>query len=1049
MVNKYYSDIQHTKSIVNKINFQGFDYIISYLIKLFLKNIIFRTGKSINHAFINPIIMKNKNTKKDTNKIQYNPKRKILSYTNDKNAIIRNYVSISLIIFILITLLSQIKSNNIIYDSFHLKYSYNITLKIKGIGESNIFCNEEEYNFTGIDYLEKIYINNIQENPKKYSYYFNQTENFVELIWNDNLNDFSYMFRKCSNITEINLSNFNTSKIKSMNRMFTSCSSLTSLDLSNIDTSQVENMENMFHGCSSLTPLDLSNFNTSKVVNMDSMFRDCSLLTSLNLSNFDTSKVTNMIYMFYNCLSLTSLNLSNFDTSLVESMSMMFYDCINLEYINMYNFGAKESVNATDMLANVPDNIVICVNEDSYTGSIVIAQIKNINCYTKDCSNDWKSNQKKIINNINQCIDSCSNSTEYIYEYNGKCYENCSYYYYIDNKDNFHCIENCSEEYPKLSENKKECIKNDIQNVIKDLIKEKNEIGIMSKEQEIGYYDNIIQTIEEFYIGNYDISKLEKGEDEMIKAEKITVTLTTSQNQINNINNNMTSIDLGECETLLRNYYNLTNNETLYMKKMDIYQEGLNIPKVEYDVYCRLFGRNLIKLNLTVCENTKISIFTPFIITENIDKYNSSSGYYNDICYTTTSEDGTDITIKDRRSDYYDGDKIICQEDCDFTEYDYAKSKAKCSCKVQETPASINDMNINKNNLLKNFINIKNLANFNFFICYKNLLNKIGLLNNIGSYIILGFIFFHFLSIIIFCSSQYNILIKKIKSLNNINLGKLNIKETGSDDKETNKRMITFNSKLKNRKKRANSLNKSKILPKNKKVNKIIEFNQDELNDLSYNLAIMYDKRTYWEYYASLLKTKHNFISSFFNDKDYNSTIIKIDLFFIGFGIEYCLNALFFNDDTMHKIYQSKGDFDIMTQLPITIYSTLISYILNAPLNFLGLSNDDIISYKQDKTKSIAMEKKLEKRLTIKFIFYFIIGIFLLAFLWYYVAMFCVIYKNTQIHLIKDTLMSFGQSLILPFVYYLIPGLFRIPALSNAKGKRKCLYNFSKVFLIL
>ena len=478
MVNKYYSDIQHTKSIVNKINFQGFDYIISYLIKLFLKNIIFRTGKSISHAFINPIIMKNKNTKKDTNKIQYNPKRKIQSNTNDKNAIIRNYVSISLIIFILITLLSQIKSSNIIYDSFHLQYSYNITLKIKGIGESNIFCNEEEYNFTGIDYLEKIYINNIQENPKKYSYYFNQTENFVELIWNDNLNDFSYMFRKCSNITEINLSNFNTSKIKSMNRMFTSCSSLTSLDLSNIDTSQVENMENMFHGCSSLTSLDLFNFNTSKVVNMDSMFRDCSLLTSLNLSNFDTSKVTNMIYMFYNCSSLTSLNLSNFDTSLVESMSMMFYDCINLEYINMYNFGAKESVNATDMLANVTDNIVICVNEDNYTRSIIFAQIKNINCYTKDCSNDWKSNQKKIINNINQCIDSCSNSTEYIYEYNGKCYENCSYYY-IDNKDNFHCIENCSEEYPKLSENKKECIKNDIQNVIKDLIKEKNEIGIM------------------------------------------------------------------------------------------------------------------------------------------------------------------------------------------------------------------------------------------------------------------------------------------------------------------------------------------------------------------------------------------------------------------------------------------------------------------------------------------------------------------------------------------------------------------------------------------
>ena len=33
----------------------------------------------------------------------------------------------------------------------------------------------------------------------------------------------------------------------------------------------------------------------------------------------------------------------------------------------------------------------------------------------------------------------------------------------------------------------------------------------------------------------------------------------------------MATIDLGECEILLRNYYNISNNETLYMKKIDIY----------------------------------------------------------------------------------------------------------------------------------------------------------------------------------------------------------------------------------------------------------------------------------------------------------------------------------------------------------------------------------------------------------------------------------------------------------------------------------------------
>ena len=58
--------------------------------------------------------------------------------------------------------------------------------------------------------------------------------------------------------------------------------------------------------------------------------------------------------------------------------------------------------------------------------------------------------------------------------------------------------------------------------------------------------------------------------------------------------------------------------------------------------------------------------------------------------------------------------------------------------------------------------------------------------------------------------------------------------------------------------------------------------------------------------------------------------------------------------------------------------------------------------------------------------------------------MFGVIYKNTQTHLLKDTLMSFSLSLFFPFVFYLLPGIFRIPSLSNSSKKGECLYNFSK-----
>ena len=216
---------------------------------------------------------------------------------------------------------------------------------------------------------------------------------------------------------------------------------------------------------------------------------------------------------------------------------------------------------------------------------------------------------------------------------------------------------------------------------------------------------------------------------------------------------------------------------------------------------------------------------------------------------------------------------------------------------------------------------------------------------------------------------------------------------------------------------------------------------------LNYNFALQYDKRSFCTYYISLLKTKHNLIMFLSNNNDYNSRIIKFDLFLIGFTIDYIVNALFYNDDSMHKIYESKGQFELEAQIPIIVYTSLISIILNIPLKLLGLSNEAIIAFKQNKSR-INLKKReedLRNKLLIKFIFYFIFSFLLLIFFWYYISMFCIIYKNTQIHLLKDTLMSFCLSLIYPFGIYLLPGIARIPSLSNPQFKRECLYKFSKI----
>ena len=264
-----------------------------------------------------------------------------------------------------------------------------------------------------------------------------------------------------------------------------------------------------------------------------------------------------------------------------------------------------------------------------------------------------------------------------------------------------------------------------------------------------------------------------------------------------------------------------------------------------------------------------------------------------------------------------------------------------------------------------------------------------------------------------------------------------------------NKRKNDKNDNYDNKKFIVNPEKKIKLKINNKSNSKIKKIKNkyidEEINGLSYNLALKHDRRNYCDYYISLLKTKHNLIFALCNNIDYNSGIIKIDLFFIGFAIDYTINALFFNDDTMHEIYESKGQFDLLTQFPIIVYSYLISFIFNTPLNSLALSNDLILTFKENKSKIDIMSrtKKLKKILTIKFTLYFIISFLFLIFFWYYIALFGVVYKNTQIHLLKDTLMSFWLSLVAPFFIYLVPGIFRIPSLYN--GNRKCLYNFSKI----
>ena len=218
------------------------------------------------------------------------------------------------------------------------------------------------------------------------------------------------------------------------------------------------------------------------------------------------------------------------------------------------------------------------------------------------------------------------------------------------------------------------------------------------------------------------------------------------------------------------------------------------------------------------------------------------------------------------------------------------------------------------------------------------------------------------------------------------------------------------------------------------------ELKDFELNSLIYEEALKLDHRKYCQYYFSLLKYNHPLLFSFGSYNDYNSKVIKVLLFFISFCLDFAVNALFFTDDTMHKIYEDEGKFNFLYQIPQILYSSLISRFIDSFIRKFSLSQDNIIEFKQEKTKK---SRKILCMLKFKFSIFYFSSLIILLFLWYYITCFCGIYINTQIHLIKDCIISLITSLVIPFVLYIIPGVFRISSLRVEKPTRKLLYSFS------
>ena len=159
----------------------------------------------------------------------------------------------------------------------------------------------------------------------------------------------------------------------------------------------------------------------------------------------------------------------------------------------------------------------------------------------------------------------------------------------------------------------------------------------------------------------------------------------------------------------------------------------------------------------------------------------------------------------------------------------------------------------------------------------------------------------------------------------------------------------------------------------------------------------------------------------------------------------------FLNEKIIHKIFEDNGKYDIKFFLPYIIVTFVISHFITIFIKLIFLTDSNIIEIKKQKDFMLAEEavSTTRRKIIIKYIIFYIIGISFHLFFWYFLSSFSNVYKNTQVFVLENALLAYIISLIYPFIFNIIPCILRICSLSGKAKNHYIIYNISKLFQFL
>ena len=472
------------------------------------------------------------------------------------------------------------------------------------------------------------------------------------------------------------------------------------------------------------------NQNTSYPYSVSSFISDSlsNLISStnlfINLSSSTDFPTFHSSYIYSSTLSYFSSTHSSSIYSSIPSDSSSIYSSkiyssiLSHSYSTLYNFNSSTSISSFNY-----NNITTTVNYLTNFSSILSSSSSSFSSSTL---------YSKISSSLSSFI---LNSSNILFSSINSSYPKLSIYSSIILHSSF---------TSQISE-KNICIKEEI-------LENKCKEGKITEEQIEDIYKDLKDNI---------INKEYNNENTLIETGNAVFQLSPLDQQKNDINPRVSSVDLGECENIIkRNTKDLSDDDELIILKTDIRDQETKLTYVQYEIY---HPYTLELIDLSICENNEISISVPVDLDQEIEEMNqklNDSGYnlfdkndsfYNDICTKYTTDSGSDINLNDRRNDIYGrvNNIKLCQKGCHLQYYDSQLKKSKCSCVPQKESSLISDLIIIKNSFQSNKLILeifsKSLKYSNFMVlkCYKLAFNFKNFIYNYGC-IIITFLFFFF-----------------------------------------------------------------------------------------------------------------------------------------------------------------------------------------------------------------------------------------------------------------------------------------------------------------